>query len=294
MKFAIFILLCITLMSCESEVQRPLIRESTANYSLEDIKYSWKNDSISIIKSNLRRYRLDVVEDSNSLVAIWTDRIPTTALDSTHSELDNILNNKEFTDGLIALFRLDSTGGIDSLINWPEVKSHIDSMSLIYLEVNGFSKEEIDRMNPLLNSYLTKENMMNSLFKGIGIFHNFYSIDADFTDTLIRRNLGKDLNLQEGLTDVEIQISHPTTNLVDYLATTEYTTSGHQSFLQELDKLSDTPLDFSNLDEVHIIDTIYYRFNSDLQELTYVYMKRKMDMNTLQLFHIITIEKEGW
>ncbi|NEN25773.1 hypothetical protein G3O08_19975 [Cryomorpha ignava] len=172
MKLLVFGVLCTTLIGCSSEVNRPIFRESTINYTLEDIKYSKKNDSISILKTNSRNYRLYIVEESNSFVAIWTDRIPTTAIDSTHSELDNMLNNKEFTDGLIARFRVDSSGDIDSLINWPEVKSHIDSVTTIYMEMNGFSPDEIDHIKPFLNSYQSKENMMNSLFKGLGVFHN--------------------------------------------------------------------------------------------------------------------------
>lgn len=282
------------LISCESEINRPVIRESTGHYTLDDLRYSKNNDSITILKNNARRYRLDIVEDSNSFTATWTDRIRTTAIDTTHSELENILNNNEFTDGLSALFDLDENGDINSLVNWPQVKSHIDSMSILYLEMNGFTSEEIDQMNPLLNTYLTKENMMNSLFKGIGVFHNFYSIDANFTDTLVKQGFGFDRNESDGLNEAEIHITHPTSDLVDYLTTTEFTTSAHQNFLQELEKLSETPVDFSQLNEVHIIDTIYYRFNTDLQELIYVYAKRKMDMDTLQLFHEIIIEKEDW
>ena len=293
-KFTFCIGLCITLISCDSEVNRPEIRESTINYTLEDIRYSKRNDSISILKSNWSNYRLDILKDSISYYAIWTDRIRTTTLDSNHSEIDNILNSMEFTDGLIARFLLDSTGDIDSLINWPEVKSRIDSMTSIYMELNGFSTDEIDHIKPFLNSYQSKENMMNSLFKGFGIFHNFYSIDADFSDTLLRQSLSATLNLKEGTNEAEIRINHPTIDLVDYIVTTEYTTASDQNFLNDLEKMSGNEVDFSKFNKVHVIDTIYYRFNSDLQELVYVYAKRKMAMDTLQLFHEITIEKEGW
>lgn len=294
MKLTVFIVLFIILISCETEVNRPQIREITANYTLEDVRYSKRNDSISILKSNSRNYHLDIVKDSISFYSIWTDRIRTTTLDSTHSEIDNVLNDKEFTDGLIARFRLESNGDIDSLINWPEVKSRIDSMSIIYMEMNGFSPDEIDHVKPFLNSYQSKENMMNSLFKGLGIFHNFYSIDADFSDTLLRQSLTATLNLQEGRNEAEIRINHPTIDLVDYIVTTEYTTASDQNFLNDLEKMSGNEVDFSKFNKVHVIDTIYYRFNSDLQELVYVYAKRKMTMDTLQLFHEITIEKEGW
>ena len=292
MKFCIFLISFVLLFGCKPEVNRPEIRENSLNYRFEVRKYLKQNDSISSVKTTSRKYRLDIIEGSDSFYAIWTERISTTTPDSTPAENESVLNTREYTDGLGSHFRLDDNGDIDSLINWPEVKSYTEYMNTLYLEMNGYSQDEIDKLAPFLKSLLTKEYIMNTLFKGIDVFHNFYSIEASYTDSLVEQGMSFDINKPETRSKAKILITRPAANLVDYIVTAEYSVAGDENLSQKLEELSGNEFDLSMLNQAHVVDTVYYRFNSDLQELLYVFAKRNMAMDSLQFFQEISIEKE--
>ncbi len=279
-------------MACTPKSNRPRLANQSLNYNCIERKFAIFNDSTSYERESHRRFHLELYKDFNGYVAVWTDLIPTIILDTSSTEFQNIVDDNEFTDLLNTEFRLNPDGDIDSIINWSQVNEYIDSFQSIYLENNGTSSHDQTKIQSFLDSFNTQQHLMNTWYKGIGIYHNFYSIDANFTDTLVIQPYASYLKNDEKSSDARITISLPNAQLVDYLVTTESRGTTDTSFITELEKLSNNELDFSIFTNIRMVDSIYYRYNKPSMALESLFFNRYMEIDTMIFIQQIWIDRE--
>lgn len=285
-------LIFVVFISCESSgIKKPIIHETNANYMFTENKYALIQDSVFGFKSVQKIYHLKIQKDSNKLIAYWTDKIPRIAVDTNTNELDNLLNNKEFIDGFTAKYILKKNGDIDSLYNWVSLKEYVDSLTSKYYENLGLKNEEINRIKPFVNTIQTKKRLVSNLNKGILAYHNFYSIDATFDDTLVSNEYGLELNQSVFVSSAKIEISKPLNYLVDYFITSEYEGDNDLNFLSALKKLEINDLDFNQFKTIRLKDTLYYRYNRNTNLLENIFFKRNMIQDTIQYVNEIELIK---
>ncbi len=286
-------ILVFALFSCKTEINKPIFQIKPTTYLYSESKYGKQNDSIFGIKSFTKYYDLKIETVSNKTIALWTEKIPRIAIDSSSSEIDNLLNNNEFINGLTARFTLNKKGDIDSLENWNDVKYYTDSLTKIYYENVGFNNEEINKIKPFLKKYQTKDRLSNKLFRGIFSYHNFYSIDASFDDTLLVNNYSLEMNDTNHYSNAQIKINRPLDDIVDYIVTSDYIGFNDLSILSEFEKLSpDSDIELSSFKKIVLRDTLFYRYNTTEKLIEEAIFKRYMHMDTIQIVDEIIFRKE--
>ncbi len=286
-----FILIIFTgvLLSCQSEVNRPTIQPYSLNYQFVENKYSVNDGVPVLVKSNRKLFHLEIQTDSDNLVAYWTDKLP--HFNGDTSEVDQLLN-ETYTDGFTAKFVLDEYGDIDSLANWSELKTYVDSISQVYYQHVGVKPEEMENLLTLTNLLQTKERLLPNLYKSVFAFHNLYAIDATFDDSLVNYSQLLTIDHSSFVSDATIEITQPNAYYVEYLVTSEYEGKNELSILAEIERASPDTIDLSSLRDILLHDTTYYMYNRSKQMIETLLMRRHMKADTAHFIHELILSMD--
>lgn len=293
MKKRLLYFLLTVFIGCEAEINQPQVQKTEVDYTYLEYKYGKYQDSIFEVKSQEKLFHLEILNDSNNWVALWTDMVPTACFDSNSNQIENLLNGKEYTKGFTAKFILDKNGNIDSLGNWNSLKVHVDSLTLLYYQSGGIEEEKIEEVKPFVELFQTKANILNSIYKGILAYHSFYGIEVCFDDTLIVRNSILAFEESSQFSEAEIRMIYQDERLVDYQVSIDYDSVDAISGIIGNETLpAEVYNGLSSFQNLNLKDTIYYRFNKKEQLIENVILKRLALVDTFQAIHEIRLARK--
>ncbi len=283
-------LFCITallLVSCNREPNKPTLLNAKEWYTYEQNEYSRVGDSIVKHKRNIRYFQVEIRKDKDPYEANWTEYVDTSRIDTSLSDLDKLAQKQQFATVLNARFCLDSNGNIDSLINWYEIKKFADSLTSSFYAMEGYSKEQIIFLEPLIDIYQTKTQLTQNLFKGIIIYHNFYSFDLTFNDTLLENQMSTYNGV--GLIPTKVKITDGPLCYIDYVVSSEFQTNVKPELLETLETNYgvNVPEQFSR----KVIDSVFYRYNRDLNAIEQMLYLRTISMDSIQKIEAIQLTR---
>jgi hypothetical protein len=286
----ILLSIAVLVASCEESINKPRLTERSIEYSYYESKYIKLKDSIFGRKDIYKDYHLLVLSSSNNLKARWTEKLPFNISDSSHYDLESLMGKYEYEDGMISIFNLDSNGDIQSLENYDSVSNYIDSLSILYLKENGFLEKEIEHFKQIRKYIKSEEYIMNSVFKGIGIYHNFYSIDASFSDSIVFHSLSLSDSSDTDIEYAKILIEQRPYGLVEYLSTANYKHERDTNFFGLVSNITEQNLESMFDSSYQIIDSVYYKYNRIQEALEYAYLNRTMNQDSMEFHHKIVFQ----
>ena len=254
------------------------------------LQYKKGVDSAQTARPSLRYFNVDVVHTRDTFYTIWQEKVQTISVsDSGLSELELMMQTPIYVNGLKAEYSLYEDGILGDLLNWPEIKTFVDSTSWDYMTEFAPDQNLLKNYEMIMEHYNTKQTIETKMFKCISIFHTPYGMYVDTSDTDSERVFDIDMIINP--VKEKLLWYHKDGDRLYFLcAYPEINTDFGQTFLQPFVEIGMPDSIVTYASQITFTDTLYCDFNIEESRLNTATFNRTLRLQDDTYVEIIQLK----
>lgn len=217
---------------------------------------------------------------------IWRQSLPFFEHDSITSEDLVFLDRLEYQEGLTFEYSIGEDGELIELLNWPQVKSFVDSMSQAYVQhiTEGSDTVDIDLLKEFSDAFTTQANIEARSAREIQLVHMLYGLEFNAGDSSMEF-LSQTLNM---LFPVSIELTYHGIGTSHILYTSHMDSVNLAAcFPFIVDKISDLPdLEYKHME---VFDSCVFVFDHSARWPSEINFWRTAQLDSIRLYSTSTI-----
>ncbi len=248
------------------------------------------NGKFETTSNNEFDIEVNVIRKNSGLFSEFTMLYPYKS-DTGATVTDLILGKSiSYERGLSVLYKLKATGELDHVVNWSQVKHYADSMSAIYLDLNGIIGDDRLTIDQIKAKLLTREHIERTLLKEFQLIQSLYGVELDVNNTNVIDNFPMDGVTMDTST---INIQTRNSERISILRSAKYTDAAISQILDNM-----LPTGFQNPfkpladQNASIFDTCIFTFNLNKKCPETIFYWRTMKWNGPEFLEVIEIAKK--
>ena len=217
---------------------------------------------------------------------IWRQTLTYFEHDSITSEDLVFLDRLEYQKGLTFEYSIGEDGELIELLNWPQVKTFVDSMAQDYIQivVDGSDNIDIDLLTKLSDAYTTQANIEARSAREIQLVHMLYGLEFSARDSSLEL-LSQSLNM---LVPVRMELTYHGNGRSHILYTCHMDSVDLGAFFPLVaDKISDLP--GPDISRMAVYDTCVFVFDHKTGWPTEIEFWRTGQLDSIRLYSTSTI-----
>lgn len=287
----IFIAICLFILACNSEPDYiSLERGISVEVEVLSLRYKKGVDSAQTAKPSLRYFDVDVVHTRDTFYTIWQEKVRAISVsDPGLSELELMMQTPIYAKGLKAEYSLYEDGILGNLLNWPEIKTFVDSSSWEYMAQFDSDQKMLENYQMIIQQYNTQQIIESKMFKCVSIFHTPYGLYTDTSDTGRQRVF--DIDMLINPVEEQLVWYHKDDHVLYFLCVyPETKTNIGQTFLQPFAAVGmpDSILEYAS--QISFTDTLYCDFNIEESRLNSAQFSRTLQLKSDTFIEIIELK----
>lgn len=289
----IFIAVCLLILACNSEPDYIRLEKGfSVEVEVFSLRYKKGVDSAQTAKPSFRYFDVDVAHTRDTFYTIWQEKVRTMSeSDSGLSELELMMQTPVYVNGLKAEYSLYKDGILGDLLNWPEIKTYVDSISWDYLTQFAPDQKFQESYQLITQHYNTQPIIENKMFKCISIFHAPYGMYVDTSDTDTERERVFDIDMIINPVKEKLLWYHKDDDRLYFLcAYPEINTDYGQTFLEPFVEIGMPDSVVNYLSQISFNDTLYCDFNIEKNRLNTATFNRTLRLQDDTYVEIIQLK----
>jgi hypothetical protein len=292
--FKLIQLTCIAtfLLSCKSEKTTSIqiqFQSEEIRFNCNKVQGYIKDGKFEAVKQNLINYSMTMQSNGDSLIFNYKAYYPLPKSKEI-TEVDKILGN-DITENLMyeVKFLADQSGQIISTLNENEIRTNLDSISIVYIKgIKELSESQKQEIRQTSKKFMTTDYINNKILKELFLIHKLYGNNISIDTSL---NVFEDVTQEDYMIKTKVKIIYSDNEAIQLMCVSDIKGGSAANLLQkQFDKKFLSQLKISD-NQIESIDTTYYTFNRATFIPQKIYYVRYCDIDSVEYREEVLIEK---